>query len=615
MSGKRKGRPIKIRSKGVKRRQILKSIPAGAVLAVTACGKNNQNVPNVLFNHGVASGDPLQDRVILWTRVSPISLAGAIEVTCEVSKVSDFSEIDRSETVITGDYRDYTVKLDMTGLEAGQNYYYRFSVGKTFSPTGVTKTLHAGGNENVNFAVVSCSNYPNGYFNAYRAIVDSGPYDAVLHLGDYIYEYGFNGSEEVRRLDRVVDPLHETVTLDDYRRRYALYKTDPDLQEIHRKYPFICIWDDHEFANNASFSDAQNHDETEGDWATRREAAIQAYIEWLPIRVQEPNLTYRSFEFGDLATLAMLDTRIIGRDPQLLHNKDLKPLTKIVIDSEDNEHIVPRVWDTNKNPAQEIEDPKILLTLTENDLPEGFVKKPDYLGFQNRLRNEDRSMLGDQQENWLSETLKRSKSKGVPWQIIGQQIIMSYKPEPDFSGVFSAEEIKQLSGGDRRAHAFAIHDVGYFKPDAWDGYQIARNRVLDLFKEHSNNSIVLTADTHCAWAMALTDKLGGDHVGAEFATHSVTSTSRGDRFGRADEIAKKYLDLNDHMAYSKLTGRGFMTITITPEHTTSCWYFVSTIKSRMFDVELDKALRVNIGDVDDNKIEFIDVTEQIKQKI
>ena len=555
----------------INRRKILKVIPAGAAVVVTGTSTNMASAQNTIpiqFKHGVASGDPLQKKVIIWTRVTPNedNYKGDIAVNWQISADENFTHIVNEGSFITNHDRDYTVKEDVAGLEPGTRYYYRFSVGNSTSVTGETKTLKNSGKEPLKFAVASCSNYPWGYFNGYRAIAESGPYDAVIHLGDYIYEYqvGRYQSPKAEELGRLVDPPHEIKSLSDYRRRYALYRSDEDLQEVHRKYPFICTWDDHEFANNAYATGAENHDASEGEWAPRRRNATKAYMEWMPVRVTDSNLpTVRSFEFGDMATLAMLDTRVVGRERPLEYGLDVE------MDERGN---------------------------------------PDYAGFHKRLETEERSLLGEEQEKWLDQTLKSSANRKVPWQILGQQIIMSYRPEPPLDNVFTKEEMKSFPEGEQLSMKVAKEYGGFYNPDAWDGYQPARRRVYNMFEKYDGNPIVLTGDTHCAWAMSLTDKMGGQHYGAEFAVQGITSPGRGDRLPKVKEVEQAYYDHLDHMALANIKGRGYMTLSISAEETITNWYVVSTIESREFEVELRKSLKYTAGDVDDGQVILQDVT-------
>ncbi len=323
------------------------------------------------FTHGVASGDPLADRVVLWTRAWRDG-GGSLDVDWRVARDPQLMDVVASGNLRTGPERDYTLKVDPVGLEPDTRYWYAFSADGHESPVGRTKTLPAPGTpaDHLRLAFASCSNYPFGYFNAYGLIAQRDDLDLVLHLGDYVYEYRNGEYGDGTALGRIPLPDREIVSLDDYRLRYATYRTDPDLQEIHAAHPFVCVWDDHELANNAWRDGAENHDSaTEGAWRARRRAAVQAYLEWMPIR--ETGLDggagriYRSFRYGALADIIMLDTRLVGRSAEAK-------------DSED----VATIW------------------------------------------NRDRSLLGPTQEAWFFEELRRSKREGVAWRIVGQQVML-----------------------------------------------------------------------------------------------------------------------------------------------------------------------------------------------
>jgi alkaline phosphatase D len=323
-----------------------------------------------VFRHGVASGDPLSDRVILWTRVTAPESATP-EVAWQVSPEASFKRVVASGKVTTRAARDFTVKIEAASLEPGMTYYYRFDALGERSPVGRTRTLPRPGVSRVRLAIASCSNFPFGYFNAYRRIAERTDLDAVLHLGDYIYEYGNGGYGDGTALNRIPEPDKEITSLTDYRTRYAQYRRDPDLQELHRQHPMIVVWDDHEFANNTWRDGAANHnpDRGEGDWPPRAQAAVQAYLEWLPIREDRSTRRvriYRTFSFGDLADLVMLDTRYIDRDRQA----DKRELLAV------------------------IDDPK-------------------------------RTLLGSAQEHWLAEELQASGRAGVTWQLLGQQVLFA----------------------------------------------------------------------------------------------------------------------------------------------------------------------------------------------
>ena len=262
------------------------------------------------FYHGVASGDPLPDRVIIWTRLTPEKMTSAIPVKWEVAEDINFSSIYKSDTLSAKSLHDFTIKVDVDGLQPDHVYYYRFSAQGKNSITGRTRTTPVSSIDELKFAVVSCSNWEWGYFNAYSKIADRSDLNAVLHLGDYIYEHGVGGYGDTT-IGRYNLPKHEIITLQDYRTRYSQYRTDKGSRRVHQQHPFITIWDDHEVANNSYEAGAQNHQEDEGDYEARKQAAKQAYYEWLPIR--ENNQLYRSISFGPLADLIMLDERLAGR--------------------------------------------------------------------------------------------------------------------------------------------------------------------------------------------------------------------------------------------------------------------------------------------------------------
>lgn len=278
--------------------------------------------PTTLFRHGVASGDPTPEAVIVWTRVT--ALAGArldptVEVRYEVARDTAFTMMVTSGAFNTTAERDYTVKVDLTGLSPATTYYYRFRALGMVSPVGRTRTAPRGEVAQVRLGVVSCSSMGHGYFHVYRSLARRLDLDAIVHLGDYIYEYGTRQYGGVREYD----PPTEITTLSDYRRRYAHYRRDPDLQALHQQTPFIVTWDDHESADNSYSEGAENHTpSTEGAWSARKAAAIQAHREWMPIREHEtPGRIWRKLAYGDLVDLILLDTRLWGR-PLQVNNAD-----------------------------------------------------------------------------------------------------------------------------------------------------------------------------------------------------------------------------------------------------------------------------------------------------
>lgn len=317
------------------------------------------------FYHGVASGDPLHDRVILWTRITP-EAEGPVEVQWKIATDTALANVVNSGTVTTDASKDYTVKVDAAGLQPNTAYYYGFSVPGYNSLTGRTRTTPAGSVGRLRFAVASCANYQQGYFNAYATMAERNDLDAVLFLGDYIYEYPEGDYGYSEQVGRGHEPKGETTTLDDYRVRYSFYRLDPDLRRVHQQLPFIAVWDDHETANNAYTDGASNHQPEEGDWNKRKNEGRQAYLEWLPVRVadsQHPQRIYRSFSYGDLATVTMIDTRLEDRSVQ----------------------------------APTLNSPEAKDTL--------------------------RSMIGHEQRQWLLQQLESSKAR---WNIIGNQVVLAH---------------------------------------------------------------------------------------------------------------------------------------------------------------------------------------------
>lgn len=346
------------------RRQFVYGAAASAAVWPGLAEGRQADPVTKLFRHGVASGDPLADRVIIWTRVS--SSASRASVRWRLGTDPQLSRVVAQGTVETSALRDFTVKVDVPGLSPGQVYYYAFDTAGDTSPTGRTKTLPEDTVARARLAVVSCSNYPAGYFNVYRCVANRQDLDAVLHLGDYIYEFANGVYGDGSAFGRMPLPAGEATTLDHYRMRYATYRTDVDLQAAHAAHPFIVVWDDHEIVNDAWRDGAPTHRGTDRDWRTRQRAAYQAYLEWLPVResTTEGIRLYRGFRFGRLVDLLMLDTRGL-RDRQALARD-----------------------------SAALSDPA-------------------------------RSLLGAEQEAWLVSNLGRSQQVGTAWRLLGQQVLFA----------------------------------------------------------------------------------------------------------------------------------------------------------------------------------------------
>lgn len=421
----------------VSRRDILKAAAAASLAPLlAACGESAPTqdqgaVPSGKFLHGVASGDPLSDAVILWTRLTPEEPeADALPVEWLLALDPELSQVVQRGRGLTRAEHDYTLKLDVSGLQAGQTYYYQFHSGAQRSPLGRTRTAPAGAVESLRLGVVTCGDYARGLFNAYRRVAEREDLQAVLHLGDYIYENG--------RLDDVRPqvPPYEIVTLADYRLRYATLRGDADLQALHQQHPMIWVWDDHELANNAWKGGAEAHDpETQGDFFARRAAAFRAAHEWMPIRTPDTAdlaRIYRRFVFGDLVDLLMIDARQVGRDQPAAPN-----------------------------------------TLFGETVPV-FTQSGDFA-------DESRHILGAEQEQWLVGALGASTAR---WKLLGNQVYFSplkllgfprasglslflsndkwdgYEPARDrvLAAIAEAGNVVILTGDAHEAYAFDVSD-------------------------------------------------------------------------------------------------------------------------------------------------------------
>lgn len=462
------------------RRDLIRLVGAGLLVSalpvVPACGPDpgpdyvydGPAADRERFTHGVASGDPLTDSVILWTRVD----LGDEETLEAYVEVFDDESLDRR---VAAAYVDATaerwgcVKVDLDGLRPGRTYFYRFRCQDRMSPVGRTRTAPSGRTRSLRLGVVSCSNYSRGYFHAY-AFLAARELDVIAHLGDYIYEYGTNDSHA-----RQHEPTDEILTLEDYRQRYAQYRTDPHLQEAHRLHPWICTWDDHESANNAWQGGAQNHQDGEGAWSDRKAASSQAWFEWQPVREGAEGRVYRQLSWGDLADLMVLDTRIHGRDQQS----------------------------------------------TTVDI----------------VNDEDRQLLGADQESWLLDALGTSEAR---WQLLLQQVVFGrWGPDGEIP----------------------------FNNDAWDGYPATRRRILEA-AEPLDGVVVLTGDVHSSWATEVSfDDEQPDPILVEAVTPGVTS--EGIDVGPALDLL---IENNPHIRYAQTTQRGCVTLDIDEDEAIARWW-------------------------------------------
>lgn len=397
------------------------------------------NSSQLNFTHGVASGDPYPNSVILWTRCSPVfddidanvTVSGVVPLYNPVPIYNDTDEgrppsnapvclnwavgtdanvtqIVSQGTAYTSSDVDYTVKVEASGLQPFTRYYYQFSTcdSQLKSMVGRTKTTPnpTDATTEVGIAVYSCSNFPFGFFNAYGNPVRKDSVDYVIHLGDYIYEYANGDYGWGQSINRIPLPDREIFTLYDYRKRHATYRTDQDLVLSHSNYPWIPVWDDHEVADNTYRDGSSELNNTEasfiGDGGVsvdqRKMNAVRAYFEWMPIRQVEMDDSlriWRSFAIGSLVDLIMLDTRQYDRS------------------------ITDLYWNT------------------------------DYI---HAISNDaGRSMMGPRQEYWFYDSLKNSAARGATWRLIGSQTVFSRLNESEAYG-----------------------NVDPLDYDAWDGYQV-----------------------------------------------------------------------------------------------------------------------------------------------
>lgn len=482
------------------------------------------------FYHGVASGDPLADAVIIWTRVTPDQPEDSlVEVTWRVALDTGMQAIVRQGTYTTGPERDYTVKIDVTGLEAATTYFYEFEALQQYSLRGRTRTAPTGSIAPLHFGVVSCSNYEAGYFNAYGRLAERPDLQAIIHLGDYIYEYAsgiYGDTSSLRRHDTL-----EAYSLEIYRARYGLYRLDPDLRKAHQQHPWIVIWDDHETANDAWTDGAQNHTEgIEGNWQQRKADAKQAYFEWLPIRANTDGTIYRRFSYGDLMDLIMVDTRLEGRDSQIL-----------VVDD-------PRLVD----PA--------------------------------------RTMLGTEQKQWLFDQLSQSQAR---WKVIGNQVMFATfnigwgsiaSPGSSFDEVeglfqdiwdgYPQERLEILQFVD----SAAIHDVVVLSGDFHSSF------AYDV-----PDTPNIAAATNRYQAVDNYDRNTGEgSILVEFVTPSVTSANFDEILSPASAsilegqinstlIIPPFRNPNPHMKYADLDQHGYILLHLTEDSAQAEWMYVDEI--------------------------------------
>lgn len=546
------------------RRQALLGATAISLTA-TGCGTSRPAPlePSGPFRHGVASGEPDTTSVVLWTAITE---DGGGERGVEVARDADFSDIvfEQFDTLTYIRMNPVTtVKILATGLEPGSSYFYRFRFNGDHSPVGRTRTLPEGEIDQYRIAVCSCSNFPAGYFNAYAELAARDEIDLVLHLGDYIYEYGMGGyaTDDAEDLDRVPVPAHECLNYADYAARHAQYKSDPDLQAAHAAAPWFITWDDHEVANDAWSGGAENHnaDTGEGAYSDRRSAGLRAFHDWNPTREPEDMIgTARRIEIGHLATIALTESRHTARTEQLTF--DSFPIPADSEDTPENRALVSQWLD------EVVGDPS-------------------------------REMLGAAQISEIADLFASSRDAGKPWQVLGGQVLLGRVTMPNYIDVLPGWLKWLIRRRDQLAWDYALRSrfESPFSFDSWDGYPAERERLYAALREACGQFIALAGDTHNFWTCDLRDQ-AGERLGYEFGTTSVTSPSPfeaipapGIHFGRITEANNS--EILHHEPYAK----GFMVLTLAPETIETEFVEVSTIRKRGYTPATESRWRVTRG--------------------
>jgi alkaline phosphatase D len=476
-------------------------VAAGAVPAAARTGDVDAHGP---FALGVASGDPLPDSVILWTRLvrDPLD-AGSLPrrplaVQWEVAKDAGFRHPVRRGTALARPELAHSVHVDVRGLEPGREYAYRFRFGGHVSPTARTRTAPAAFADphRLRIGIVNCQDYQNGYWPAYWSLADED-LDAVFHLGDYIYEYDPHSRFPDRQHTTPDTPgLDQLLTLSDYRDRHALYKLDPALQAAHRNFPWVLTWDDHETENNYTglvdeVDDTGAMHQTPAQFSVERAHAYQAYFEHMPIRAPyhlgSPDFRiYRRLRFGRMAEFSVLDTRQYRTD----------------------------------QPGN---------FPTDFGLPEAGIG------------NATGTMTGGPQERWLKNNLATSRAR---WNVVAQQVMLSRIKFPNPTGAPVPAIVANL--------------------DQWDGYVPQRARLLDFIERAKvRNPIVLAGDIHSSWFSELKrdfDDPASPTVAVEFTATSVSSD-----FPAAFDAPLKAVNptLNPHVRYFDGSRRGYLRCELT----------------------------------------------------
>ncbi len=491
------------------------------------------------FYHGVASGDPTPTSVIVWTRITPENGEASLPYRLKVWPASSSGVdlvFDYSGEAIADN--DYCVKVDVTGLTPGVTYNYVFESGGRFSLIGRTHTTALEGQNHVRFAVASCSNFPAGFFNAYGAIGERNDLDAVIHLGDYIYEYeatGYGG-QVGQQLGRLHEPTNEIITLADYRTRYAQYRLDPDLRRLHQQHPVIHVWDDHESANDSYVDGAENHSASEGSWEVRKAVSKRVHSEWMPIRDANDGRIYRSFSFGGMADLFMLDTRLDGRDKQVMGVGSL----------------------TTPQSRDSLVDP-------------------------------NRKIMSQQQFNWLTDGMSSSTAR---WKVLGNQVYFSPTTVAPIDTTLLFSLVPEIIANVLRPQLPALTAVleQAFYGDVWNNYPAQRSALASFLKDESQCNIILSGDFHSGFAFDGKWPEGEQNV-VEFVVPSITSNNFDETLQQDQTlsliapallatISSTLGKLNPHLTWFDITQHGYAILDLTNNRAQCDFFMVDTILVR-----------------------------------
>ncbi|MBX3128331.1 MAG: alkaline phosphatase D family protein [Polyangiaceae bacterium] len=544
-----------------------------------------------VFPQGVASGDPKPDSVVLWTRAVP-SAAGAVTVSYEVSTDESFGALVAKGKVTTSANADYTVRIKPVGLSPYTQYYYRFKAAGAQSDVGRTKTApEPGQDQNIRFAFASCQDFIGRYYHSWQALLETeDPVDFVVFLGDYVYETNGNPSFQLSSSKRRIEiadglvleegepPVKAALTLADYRGLYQQYRSDPQLKKAHQLFPFICIWDDHEFANDAWQDHATDFNELQGDEKSteRRESASQAWFEYQPADVEwrkdasfpQDITIYRRLRFGKHMDLVLTDQRSYRSD-----------------------HVIAEGASVNARPPG-----------APSDLPtygdagklqphsslgsRNFVKKP---GFDALEAYVSPTMLGAAQKQWLLDALSGSDATWKIWGNQTQLLQMVLDLEP-FASV-----------------PIVFRDKYYFTVDQWDGYRSERKEILSALSG-VDNVVAITGDIHAFYASEL--QVDFDAPGVPVAVEYVTAGISSSPAQEITAVAVKSLDpngafglaalvpdfdqvLNDsnaHYKYNKSFAHGISVMEVSAAEVRVTYLHIADVKSESWDGQVEKVV-------------------------